>query len=406
MGRFTASGFRPLVRRHDVAHAGGTRVLLGVALGPIVTGYAVVASVLVLVSALAPGADLSVGGVLASAAPVWLAAYQVPLTVDGAPLGVLPLVPTIAACVLVFRTAASASRRLAAEEQRTGAGSALSRVAGVVGAVAGAHVLFAGVALALADGAAVRAGLVAATLMPAVLAGSAAALGVIVPSPAGLLDRLDPLAVRGARAGLFGFGGLVVLGLLAFVVSTVMSWSTVGDLFAVYSPEPGSAVGLLLLSVGYVPNAAVLASSVLTGGGFVFGEVSVTAFSMTGGPVPAVPILAALPDEYAGWWPALLVLPAAVGAVVGWSLRWVDDRVPVRLRAVLVAAVVAGFCAVVVAALSGGALGGGAYGPVSVRAEVFSLAAFGFVAVPGGLVAWLAGTRAGRTPRQDQQSGL
>ncbi len=396
MGRFTASVSGLTMGEGDVMRSGRARVLLGVALGPIVTGYAVVASLLVLVAALAPRSEFSAGGVLAAACPAWLAAYQVPLDIGGAPLGVLPMLPTLGAVLLVFRTAASAVRRL--DEAASRRSGRLSRAASVVGTVVVAHALFAVVAVGVAAGSAVEGRLPEAILTPTVLAGGAAASGAAFVTSANWSKRLDPVAVRGMRAGLIGFGALFAVGTLLFLGATLAEWSTLGELFSAYSPDAGSAVGMLLLSLGYVPNATVLAASVLTGGGFVIGEVSVSALAMTPGPVPAVPVLAGLPAEYGAWWPLLLVVPAVIGVGVGWSLREVDRRLSARLRAVFVAGTVCGFCAVVVAAFAGGALGGGAYDPVAVRVELFSLAAFAFVVVPGGVVAWLTGS--GRKPRR------
>lgn len=392
---------RPTVAESDVGFD-RVRVLLGAAVGPIITGYAMVASLLVVVTALAPRAEFSATGALSAACPVWLAAYQVPLDIEGAPLGVLPLLPTFAVVFLVFRTSASACRRLDDLDGRQA--GFLARALSVVGVVAGAHALTAVAFVGVSTGAAVEASFPEAIVLPTVLAAAAALSGVATAS-GGWLHRLDPLAVRGIRAGLAAFGALFGLGALVFVVATVAAWPTLGELFDAFSPESGSAVGMSLLSIAYVPNAVVLAASVLTGGGFTLGQVSVSAFSMTPGPVPAVPLLAGLPAEYGGWWPLLLAAPVIVGVLVGWSLRDVDDFVGARLRAVFVAGVVCGFCAVVVAAFTGGALGGGPYGPVALRAEVFSLTAFGFVVAPGSAVVWLTGgkRRSGRTPRRPRR---
>ncbi|WP_197320724.1 DUF6350 family protein [Saccharomonospora sp. NB11] len=394
---------RPIVRDHELGFD-RIRVLLGVAFGPIVIGYAVVASLLVVVVALAPRADFSAEGVLFAACPAWLAAYQAPLDIDGAPLGVLPLLPTFAVVLAVFRASMAASYRL--DHLDGGQAGVVLRALPVMGAVAGAHALTAVAFVGISVGTSVEAQFPEAIVMPTVVSVVAALVGAATASSDEWLHRLDPVAVRGIRAGLVAFGVLMGLGALAYVGATLAAWSTLETLFEAFSPDPGSAVGMVLLSTAYVPNAAVLAASVLTGGGFVIGSVSVSAFAMDPGPLPALPVLAGLPAEYGSWWPLLLVLPLALGAAVGWSLRDVDERVVVRLRAVLVAGVVCGFCALVVAAVTGGELGGGAYDPVSVRAEVFSLTAFAFVAGPGAVVAWLTGAKSDsrRTPRKRQRA--
>ncbi|MER6895510.1 hypothetical protein ABT261_17555, partial [Amycolatopsis sp. NPDC000740] len=90
----------------DVPQAPRLRVLLVAALGPLVTGYAAVATLLALVTLTAQHAIFSAGGVLLSAGPGWLAAYQVELGIGGHPLGMLPLLPTVGVVLLVARAAA------------------------------------------------------------------------------------------------------------------------------------------------------------------------------------------------------------------------------------------------------------------------------------------------------------
>ncbi|MGZ4542296.1 MAG: hypothetical protein ACXVXI_04025, partial [Mycobacteriaceae bacterium] len=67
------------------------RALLSVALAPSVASAAIVTA-LVLVTLVAAGSDLT--DVSASAATTWLAAHQVPVTIAGSSLSVLPLLPT------------------------------------------------------------------------------------------------------------------------------------------------------------------------------------------------------------------------------------------------------------------------------------------------------------------------
>src|SRR5436309_136169 len=67
------------------------RVLAMVALGPLITGYAAVAAVFALVTAVASRAHFSTTGVLTAAMPGWLAAHQVPVKIEGHELGALPL---------------------------------------------------------------------------------------------------------------------------------------------------------------------------------------------------------------------------------------------------------------------------------------------------------------------------
>jgi hypothetical protein len=204
---------------------------------------------------------------------------------------------------------------------------------------------------------------------------------------------LHPLALRGLRAGAFGLTALLGVGTLTFVVATAFSVDRVRTMFADSASDAGSLFGLLLLCLGYLPNVALLAVGFTVGPGFSIGQTLVTPFRLAGGQVPEIPLLAAVPDEHARWWPLLLLLPAAVGALVGWSLRHTDEHPLTRLRSVVVAGALVGFGTVVLGTLAGGRLGNGPFDPVALPLGVLSASAFGWIAVPGAVVAWLAGPR-------------
>nr|WP_290055482.1 DUF6350 family protein [Amycolatopsis sp. MEP2-6] len=365
-----------------LSRAARVRVLLAAALGPLVTGYAVVATVLALVALTAGRAVFSGTGVLLAAGPGWLAAHQVRLGLGGHPLGVLPLLATLGAALLAARTAAGAAQRLGCRSAREALPVLLT--------ITGAHAVF-GLVIALgAQGSPVSANPVVAFVVPGLLAAVAAGTGVI--RTCGLPDvvaaRLDPLALRGLRAGALGFAVLVACGAAVFTVATAVSWATVSD---VYEPAFGTSFGLFLLSVLYLPNAVAATLSFVTGPGFSIGDLNVGMFGYRGGAVPGVPLLGGLPEQHAAWWPALLVLPAAAGALVGWSLRKVDADPAQRIRAVAVAGAVVALGCVLLGTLSGGRLGDGPFDPVSVPMGVASVVAFCWIVIPGSFVAFFTG---------------
>ncbi|MFD2421513.1 cell division protein PerM, partial [Amycolatopsis pigmentata] len=368
------------------------------ALGPLAAGYAAVAALLALITAIASVATFSVGGVLRAAAPGWLAAYQVPITIAGRPLGVLPLLLTAGMCVLVARSAAHAAERLGCREP--------GQAVGLVAWTTAAHALF-GVVIALfCRGTTVVAEPLTAFLVPGAVAAVCATVGIA--RPCGLVDsarkNLDPMALRGLRAGALGLAGLAAVGTLVFTMSLVFSLPTVAHLFTTTARGFGSGTGMLLLSLGYLPNAIVSALSFAVGPGFSMGSVSVGVFSFTGGVMPAMPLLGMVPEHGARWWPALMVLPAGVGALVGWSLRNSHQKPLGRLRMVVIAGAVVGFGCVLLGAVAGGRLGSGAFNPVSVPAGLMSAIAFGWIVVPGGLMACLAGPRPVKAPRTANES--
>ncbi|MFF5991540.1 cell division protein PerM [Prauserella flavalba] len=371
----------------DVPRGGRVRALLAAAGWPLVTGYAVVAALFALVTAIATRSQFSALGVLLAAGPGWLGAYQVPVQIEGEPLGVLPLLPTIGVCVLVARTAASAAQRLGLTEP--------SRAVPLISVMAVAHAVLGLTISLLSNGETLSVEPLSAFLVPGLVAGVSAAVGVArhCGFTATVGRHLDPLAVHGLRAGALGLLALLTVGSFALLAGMAFSVQTANSLFANNAPGAGSAAGMLLLSLGYVPNAAVLALGFVTGPGFSIGSVSVGPYAFTGGPVPGVPLLAAMPEAQASWWPVFVLLPIAAGALVGWSLRRCHENPMARLRTVGVAGALVGFGTVVLGTLAGGRLGSGVFDPVAIPLGLVSIAAFLWIAVPGGLVAWFAGPR-------------
>ncbi|WUV10101.1 DUF6350 family protein [Amycolatopsis sp. NBC_01488] len=366
----------------ELSRAARVRVLLAAAFGPLVTGYAAVATVLTLVTLTAERTVFSGTGVLLAAGPGWLAAHQVRLGLGGHPLGVLPLLPTLGALALAARTASGAAARLGCRSPR----EALS----VFATITGAHALFGLVIAFCAQGSPVTANPLVAFAVPGLLAAAASAAGIVrcCGLPDVVAERLDPLALRGVRAGALGLAVLVACGAAVFTVATALSWRTVADM---YEPAFGSSFGLFLLSVLYLPNAVTAALSFVTGPGFSVGDLTVGMFGYRGGAVPGVPLLGGLPEHHAAWWPALLALPAATGVLVGWSLRKVDADPAQRIRTVAVAGAVVALGCVLLGSLSGGRLGDGPFDPVSVPVGVASVVAFCWIVIPGSFVAFFAG---------------
>ncbi|WP_211252593.1 cell division protein PerM [Prauserella rugosa] len=370
-----------------VSRSAWVRALATAALAPLLTGYLATAALLTLILAIATSSHFSTAAVFATTGPVWLAAYQVPLQIGGQPLGVLPVLPTIGVCVFVARTARSAAGRLGC--------TTVNRVPPVIAAIAGAHALAGGILAVVSGDGYISVDVLSAIFVPALVAALAATVGVARQCglTAELRRYLDPIALHGLRAGALGIAGLLAAGCLTLFVATSLSAPTIGALFHEVAPGVGSATGLWLLSVAYVPNAVVLALGFATGPGLELGGVAAGPFTFTGGGVPPFPLLGALPDERALWWPVFLLLPIAVGALVGWTLRTCHDDPMTRLRTVGVAGALVGFGTVVAGFLAGGRLASGPFDPVGIPLGFVSIAAFLWIALPGALVAWFAGPR-------------
>ena len=383
----------------SVAGAGpaAVRVLVAAAAAPVFLCYAAAVAVVALL-AVAAGAGWSVAGTLRSAAPCWLAAHQVPLTISEpglapARLGVLPLLPTIGLVVLVARAASAAAGRLGWRSP-----ARLASLAAVFGGVHGAvGVLIAllqpstrlgatpGAALAgcfaVAGGAALVGGALAACSgSPAVWSGSSAAWS---GSPAE--GRPAPV-LRGVRAGLLGLTALMAAGALSMFAGLLFAATEVHDLVGAWATVPGGRFGVTVLSVGYLPNAAVAGLSWTAGPGLSMGTVSVGGLAGTSAPLPAVPLLGALPDTGPGpLRSAVLALPLAAGVLVGHRCRRAGTLTD-RLHAAVTAGIVTAAGCLMLAVLAGGRLGDGAFDPVRVPAVGLGVAAFAWLVIPAGVI--------------------
>ena len=361
------------------------RVLTFAALGSLVTGYAAVAALLALVTAIAPLTRFSTSGVVVAALPAWLAAHQVPIAIGGLELGMLPLLPTIGLVLIVAKAASGAAERLGL----VGPWQAGQVVTAIAVAHGGCGLA---IALAVSDGQ-LSVDPLAAFYYPALIAALAASAGVV--RRCGLLDllaeRADPVALRGLRVGLIAVLVLLAAGGAVLTFALATSVPTMRELFANFAPGFGNGLGMFLLSAAYVPNAVIAATGFIAGPGFSMGIVSVSPLEFSGGPVPGLPLLAALPEQQAAWWPLLFLLPLGIGVLVG---RWLRDAAPdpfARVRAAAVAGGVVALAFVVLAGSAGGRVGMGPYDPVSMRAAAVSMVLALWIGVPAAITAWFAG---------------
>ncbi|MGH3873897.1 MAG: cell division protein PerM [Pseudonocardiaceae bacterium] len=350
----------------------GTAV--GAALLLAVAGYLVSVALFASLTA-ASSADISVASVTRAGAAVWLAAHQVPLTIDGTPLSVLPLLPTLLLGVLVACGAAWIADR--------GGLHTPADAGWVAGVIAGTHgVLGAVVALALTPAAiTVDPGLAAVGCT--LVAGAAAGLGLA--RRCGLLPEALRRAPGWVRPGLTAGGwGLVVLltaGLAVVLVGLVASAAEVSQMSGAGA---GSVVGLTVVSLGYLPNAAIAGLSWLAGPGFSIGMWSASPVTMQAGPLPAVPLLAALPQgPVQPWWGIALAVPLLVGVGVGRRCGTAAPDLVGRLRVLAVAATTLALGSAVLAGLAGGRLGAAAFDPVRVPAGALAVAVLGATLLGG-----------------------
>ncbi len=312
---------------------------------------------LVVVQTLDPTGGLPVSGSATLAGRLWLLAHGGRLQLDSGPLAIAPLLLTTALAWGLCRIGRGVVAHRDVAGVRAGA-----EVLGVVVAVHTLLTLF----VAVVVGAPGR-GLLQAVAGAAVLALVAAGWGVGRESGvlADVADRM-PVAtrpvLRGAAAGL-----LTALALCTAVVAIAVAADArgYGRVQAELGGSGAGAVGTLGLALLLLPNAAAAVLGLAAGPGFAVGSSTlVSVHGVTLGPLPALPLLAALPDTQAvpliGW--VSQAIPAVAGLVAGAVVgrRLAGDAGPVVAGlAGLLSGVLLGVGAAAVAWAGGGVLGDG-----------------------------------------------
>ncbi|OBA74510.1 hypothetical protein A5633_20595 [Mycolicibacterium elephantis] len=368
------------------------RELLRVAFGPSIVALVIIAAV-VLIQLLIANSEMT--GAFGATASMWLGVHLVPVSIGGAELGVLPLLPTLAMIWGTARTTAAA----------TSPASSWFVTRWVVGSALGGPLLIAAICLAVVhDAASVLTDLQTPNALRAfggVLAVHAIGAAVGVGSRVGRrLLSASPLpgwlpdAIRAATAGvlaLLGLSGVVTAG------SLIVHWSTMHDLFGITESAFGQ-LSLAALSILYIPNVLVGTAAVAVGSSAHIGLATFSSFTVFGGDIPALPVLAAVPTPPLGpVWVALLIVAAVSGVAIGQQCA----RRPLPLLPALLKLVVAAALAAATMALLGHAGGGrlGNFGDVGVDQTTFGPAVFLWFVGIGGLTVAMSGGIA-RRPRR------
>ena len=249
-----------------------------------------------------------------SAGQLWLLAHGVSLEVPDGRVGLSPLGLSALPLALLVRAGRQAAPQCRISSPRAAFTLAL--------AVAVPYALLATLVAVLCSTATVRPVPVQALLGGLAMGLAGAGAGALRPGrlwQAGWLAlpsrarRLIP-AVAGASAVLL-VGGALVVGL-----SLARHLGRAAELAGASAPGPVGGVALLLLGLSLVPNAVLWGASWLAGPGFAVGVgTSVGPFGYELGPVPSLPLLAALPGSGVPGWVGVLALlvPLAAGALAG-----------------------------------------------------------------------------------------
>ncbi len=300
------------VEDNRAAGARQARDLVRVAFGPAVLALVIIAAV-TLLQLLIANSDMT--GALGAIASMWLGVHQVPISIGGHELGVMPLLPAL---LMVWATGRATARA-------TSPYSSWLVVRWVVASALGGPLLIAAIALAVIHDAS---SVITELQTPSALRAFVSVLVVhAVGASIGVWSRVgrralaaSPLpdwlaeSLRAAAAGvlaLVGLSGMVTAG------SLVVHWATMQDLYGITDSIFGQ-LSLTVLSVLYAPNVIVGTSAIAVGSSAHLGFATFSSFTVFGGDIPALPILAAVPRPPLGpVWVALLVVGASSGVAVG-----------------------------------------------------------------------------------------
>jgi hypothetical protein len=372
------------VEDDQAAGARQARDLVRVAFGPAVVSLGIVAAI-TLLQLLIANSDMT--GALGAIASIWLGIHDVPISIGGHELGVMPLLPVL---LMIWGTARSTA-------WATSPRSSWLVVRWVVASALGGPLLMTAIALAVIHDAS---SVITELETPNALRAFTSVLVVhLVGAAFGVWSRIgrqalavSPLpnwlgdSLRAAAAGvlaLLGLSGLVTAG------SLVVHWSTMQDLYGITDSIFGQ-FSLTVLSVLYTPNVIVGTAAVAVGSSAHVGFATFSSFTVFGGDIPAIPVLAASPTPPLGpAWVALLIVGASSGVVVGQQCA----RRPLPLVPAvgkLLSAAAAGAVAMSLLALGGGGRLGN-FGDVGVDQGALLIGVFFWFAVVGWVTVVMTG---------------
>ena len=304
----------------------------------IATGWAVAAGLLTCCALAVVGWFAGSGGGVGDGLRVgllaWVMGHGSGLELPDAHVTVIPLGLSIALGLLLVRAGTWVGQTSAVSDLRSAVAAS--------GLICLLYVAAVTLVALSASTASVRAGSVRGAVGAAVLAVVCGGGGVLRGS--GLATQCALLMPRWVRAVASGVvaGSAAMLLIGGLLVSCSLASDLASARVAAESLQPGLVGGVLLMLIGVaaVPNAVLCAAAFAVGPGFAVGVGTVVAPSgVTLGPVPAFPLLAALPAPGAQpWWvEGLEVAPLVAGLVTGIvvvrRVEAADLRAPVALAA-------------------------------------------------------------------------
>lgn len=329
-------------------------------------------------------------------ADAWLLAHGAPLHLAAATISLVPLGLTLLCGYVTFRLGRWAALTSSAEDTGSVSAVGLSTVV-----FAGLYAVVAVVTAVLASTESAETSLgraFAGGFLLAVLAGGA---GLVSTSEAGVVlrDRV-PVTVRAAvRGGLAVTLLVVAAGAVLGVAALLADFGTAANVLSRLHPDAAGAALYTVVVAGVAPNVALFGSSYLLGPGFAVGTgTAVSPAAVVLGPVPAFPVLAALPapGPAPSWAIALVALPVLLAGLAGVLVVRHHPALQLGTGALRGAAagVLGGVMVTLLSHLAGGSVGPGRMADVGVpfaETLVAATVALGVGGLVGGVTAawWL-----------------
>ena len=227
-----------------------------------------------------------------------------------------------------------------------------------------------------------------------------------------------------AKAGFVAVASALTLAAALLAADLFIHWNLVVSVYEALDAGPVGGAALTIAQLGFLPNLVVFALAWTSGAGFALGAGSQAgALGTAVGPLPSIPVLAAIPSGSLDYAVVALLVPVLAGVMAGWwflregenhfdewlaikvHARWFTATVSTLVLGVL-AGLAAGLLVMGLAWIARGSAGLGrltAIGPdplwtaLWVAAEVAAGVVIGYAAGP-----WLEREKAGAADREGE----
>jgi len=283
-------------------------------LGAAAAGLTMLGALIGLAWIVEPTVGGSVLGPARLSAQAWLLGHGANVEAGGVVIAITPLGLTVLLGVCCWYAACWAGRRAAV--------GSLRDIAGVLGTLVLSYTAVGvGVTqLGMTSGAQIHLGAAVSGIVALCTATGLAGL-LRTAGHGRLLHDLVPFPSRAVLSGA-GAGAAVLLaaGLATVAIAIGVDRAGFATLTESLAPNWTAGIGVFVVTLLLLPNAVLYAVALLSGPGFAVGaETTVSAFGVTLGLVPGLPLAAALPDDPAVPLGAIvaLVFPALTAVLVG-----------------------------------------------------------------------------------------